>query len=130
MPTNSSHIVELETRFWQSMIDKDTAAAKAMIAEECLVTGAQGAMKLNPGKFAKMMEDGEWTLDEFKFSDIDVVFPSDDTAVIAYKVHQTGTMKDKPTDFTCADASTWVRSDGEWKCSLHTETILADAKAA
>jgi len=25
----------------------------------------------------------------------------------------------------CADATTWVRADGEWLCALHTETMLA-----
>ncbi len=120
-------IIDLETRFWQSMIDKDTAAAKATIAEKGLVTGAQGAMKIDPDKFAQMLEDGKWTLDRFEFSDVDVVFPADNTAVIAYKVRETGTMKDGPMDMTCADASTWVRDGGDWKCALHTETILKDA---
>ena len=51
----------------------------------------------------------------------------EDTAIIAYKVHQTGTMKDQPMDLNCADSTTWVRDNGEWKCALHTETILENA---
>ncbi|HYD25756.1 MAG TPA: hypothetical protein VEB68_13270 [Croceibacterium sp.] len=34
-------------------------------------------------------------------------------------------MRDGPMDLTCADSTTWVRGR-EWKCALHTETILED----
>ncbi|MEO6093822.1 MAG: nuclear transport factor 2 family protein [Novosphingobium sp.] len=123
----SDEIVGLETRFWQSMVEKDVAAAMAMIAEECLVTGPHGAMRIDPDKYGEMTRDGKWSLDRFEFSDVAVVFPTPDVAVIAYKVHQQGSMGDKDMDLHCADASTWVRSDGTWKCSLHTESIIADA---
>jgi ketosteroid isomerase-like protein len=98
-----------------------------MIADECLVTGPSGTMRIGPEKYAAMMRDGQWTLDTFEFSNVDVIFPNEDTGVIAYKVHQTGTMKDGPMDLHCADSSTWVREGREWKCALHTETILEKA---
>lgn len=120
-------IKQLENDFWQSMKDKDADKASAMIADECLVTGPMGAMKLNPQKYKEMTEDGKWTLEAFELSDVDVIFPADDTAVIAYKVHQTGTMKDGRMDLTCADSTTWVRDGERWKCALHTETILENA---
>ncbi|PKB25791.1 uncharacterized protein DUF4440 [Novosphingobium kunmingense] len=122
----SANIVELETRFWQSMIDKDAKTAAAMIADQSIVTGPMGAMQITPQKYEEMTRDGKWTLEAFEFSDVDVIFPSDDVAVIAYKVHQTGTMADKAMDLTCADSSTWVHDGNGWKCALHTETILAD----
>ena len=122
--SDSKTIERVERDFWQALIDKDTEAAAGMIAENCLITGPSGAMKIDPGKYAAMMEDGAWTLESFAFSDAEVIFPAEDTAVIAYKVRQKGTMKDGPMDMTCADSSTWVRDGGEWKCALHTETIL------
>ena len=122
-------IVGLETRFWQAMVDKDDAAAQAMIAAECVVTGPMGSMKIDPDKYAQMTRDGKWTLDKFDFSDVSVVCPSDDVAVIAYKVHQTGSTGEKPMDLNCADASTWVREGGDWKCVLHTETIMDKPKS-
>ena len=128
--TQPAAIKELETRFWQSMVDKDAKTAAAMIADECLVTGPMGAMKIDPDKYEEMTREGKWTLDKFTLSNVDVVFPTDDVAIIAYKVHQTGTMDEAPMDLRCADASTWVRDGGEWKCSLHTETILDDAAKA
>ena len=124
MAQHSRTILDLETRFWQSMVDKDAETAKAMIADECLITGARGAMKLDPDKYKAMTEDGQWRLDSFEFSDAEVIFPSDDVAVVAYKVRQKGEMQGKAMDMQCADSSTWVRKDDAWKCALHTETVL------
>jgi len=90
MNANEQSIVELETKFWQSMVDKDAKFAKTLIARDCLITGPMGSMKIDPDAYEKMTKEGKWTLDSFKFSNLQVIFPSDDTAVIAYKVHQKG----------------------------------------
>ncbi|MEO6151744.1 MAG: nuclear transport factor 2 family protein [Croceibacterium sp.] len=129
MPAGSQSIVDLETAFWQTMVDKDATKAAGMIADEGLVTGTMGTMRIDPAKYEKMTREGQWSLNTFEFSEVEVVCPSDDVAVIAYKVHQTGQMKGQPMDMQCADSSTWVRSDGEWKCVLHTETVLAKPEA-
>jgi ketosteroid isomerase-like protein len=124
MQGNKQQIIDLETRFWQSMRDKDVPTAQAMIADESLVTGPMGTMRVTPEKYAQLTREGDWRLDRFQFSDTDVIFPADDTAVIAYKVHQTGELKGKPMDMTCADSTTWIRDGNSWKCALHTETVL------
>ena len=128
MTNDKQQIIDLETRFWQSMKDKDPTAAKAMIADEGLVAGRMGTMRIDPAKYAKTTEEGQWTLKSFDLKDVDVVFPNKDTAIIAYKVHQTGDHKGQPIDMTCADSTVWVRSGDSWKSALHTETILEDAK--
>ncbi|MGO4668164.1 nuclear transport factor 2 family protein [Bosea sp. 2YAB26] len=127
MSGDKQTIIDLETRFWQSMVDKDAKLAKSMIAEECLITGPMGAMKIDPAKYEAMTEEGRWTLRSFKLSDVDVIMPTDEVAVIAYKVHQKGDMKGKPMDMKCADSTTWVRDGQSWKCALHTETMLENA---
>jgi hypothetical protein len=124
MSTNAQTIVDLETKFWQSMVDKDAKLARTLIANDCLVTGPMGAMKIDPEKYEAMTRDGKWTLESFKFSDLNVIFPSDDTAIVAYKVHQKGEMGGKSMDMNCADSTTWVRDGRDWKCALHTETML------
>ena len=126
MHPQTDTITKLETRFWQSMVDKDPAAAKTMIAEECLVIGTMGTMKIDPEKYAQMTSKGQWTLESFEFSDLAVVFPSDDVALVAYEVHQKGAMKGNALDMRCADSTTWVRQNGEWKCAMHTETMLSE----
>jgi hypothetical protein len=124
MNDSTDTIVKLEKTFWQSMVDNEPDKAMSMIADESLVVGPAGAMRLDPQQYKKLAEQGEWELDEFEFSDVNVVFPKDDTAVIAYKVHQTGSMKGEKMDLNCVDSSTWIRDGDAWKCALHTETIL------
>ena len=121
---DSATIERLETEFWQSMVDKDADKAVTMIADECLITGPQGTMRSDPADYKRMTEQGEWELDQFEFSDVQVIFPQEDTAIIAYNVHQTGSMKGQEMDLNCADSSTWVRDGDDWKCALHTETII------
>ncbi len=129
MSNDRQQIVDLENRFWQSMKDKDVDAAQAMVARETLVTGPHGTMRADPAKFATMMREAPWTLDRFEMSDVDVIFPSEDVAVITYKVHETGEMEGRPMDLTAADSTVWARDGGDWKVALHTETILKDARA-
>ena len=123
---DSATIERLETEFWQSMVDKDADKAVTMIADECLITGPQGTMRSDPADYKRMTEQGEWELDQFEFSDVQVIFPQEDTAIIAYNVHQTGSMKGQEMDLNCADSSTWVRDGDDWKCALHTETIIGE----
>ena len=127
MTERTDTIVTLEKTFWQSMVDKDADKAMTMIADECLITGPMGTMRSDPEDYKRMTKKGDWDLDEFEFSDVQVIFPAEDTAIIAYKVHQTGTMKDQPMDLNCADSTTWVRDGDDWKCALHTETVLENA---
>ena len=122
----SETIERLERTFWQSMVEKDADRAMKMIADECLITGPQGTMRSDPADYKRMTEQGDWELDDFEFSDIEVIFPRDDTAIIAYKVHQTGSMKGREMDLNCADSTTWVKDGDDWKCALHTETILGE----
>jgi len=127
MVDSSDMIVKLEKAFWQSMVDKDADRAMKMIADECLITGPMGTMRSDPEDYKRMTQKGDWDLDEFEFSDVQVIFPTEDTAIIAYKVHQTGTMKGQEMDLHCADSTAWVRDGQQWKCALHTETILENA---
>ena len=122
----TNEIEILEKRFWQSMVDKDAKTAAAMIADEALVTGPMGTMKIDPAKYEQMTNEGQWNLESYVMSDVSVVCPSDDVAIIAYTVNQKGDMKGRAMDLNCADSSTWVRDGDEWKVALHTETILGE----
>ena len=86
-------IIDLEKKFWETMVSKDADAATDMMAKTSIVTGPQGVSQVSRGDFGKMMEDGKWTLDSYKFSDIQRDLPrTSSTAVIGYKVKQKGTM--------------------------------------
>jgi hypothetical protein len=50
MVDSSDTILKREKAFWRTLVDKDTNAAKAMIADECLVTGPSGTLRNGPAK--------------------------------------------------------------------------------
>lgn len=117
-------IIDLEKKFWDTMVSKDADTASRMITSTSILIGPQGVSAVNPGDFAKMMQGSKWRLDSYSLSDVQVTFPVKDTAVIGYKVRQKGDMDGKPYDMECADASTWTRNGDAWLCALHTETLV------
>lgn len=126
MATTEQEIIELENEFWRAMLARDKSTAARLTDEQCVVAGAQGVATLDRNALAAMMDSGAWTLHEFEFSDVNVLSPSDDVAVIAYKVKEQLTVEGKPLTLEAADASTWVRRNGQWVCAMHTESILGD----
>lgn len=121
-------IYGLEKRYWQAMKDNDMDTMLSLTDDPCIVTGAQGISKFTKEDFTKMMNGPqEYKLKDFKFnSDYQVSVLNDNTAVIAYKVHQSLDVGGKPIDLDLAESSTWRRRNGQWVCSLHTEAISGD----
>jgi hypothetical protein len=121
-------IIALENKFWQTMVDKDTDASVAMLADKSIVTGSQGLALLTHDDYRGMAAQGErlWTLKSFKLDDVKVTFPADDVAVIAYKVTEEMEVEGKPVTLKAADATTWVRKGSKWLAALHTESVLGD----
>ena len=130
MQPQAKTIIDLEKRFWKSIVDQDTDTALEMLCEPALMVGAHGAMKFGHDQYRRMAEEGSWVLSSYELSDMDVVFPNDNTAVITYHSRQTvtprkaGKQMEQEMNFT----STWVRSGNGWKCVVHTETP-ADKRA-
>jgi ketosteroid isomerase-like protein len=128
MMMDKQQIIGLETDFWTAMRDKHPPSAQALIAKQCLVTGPMGTMRIDPEQFAELTREGDWRLDAFELRDVEVLFPNEATAIVTYKVHETGEMHGGPMDMEAADATVWVQEDGAWKVALHTETILQPHK--
>ena len=55
---DEQEIIELEKKFWQSIVDNDVDASIAMLDEGSVVTGAQGLMRLSHDDYRKMAEQG------------------------------------------------------------------------
>lgn len=121
-----SEILSLEKKFWDAIKAKDAEAASALMGEECIVAGAQGASKIDRKAFAKMTKEGKWTLHEYAIKDAEVLAAGPDTAVIGYKVSEKISMNGKEMTLEAADTSVWCRTDGKWLCALHTESVLGD----
>jgi uncharacterized protein (TIGR02246 family) len=125
--TIEKDLVALERRYWQALKDNDVDAALDLTDEPCIVAGAQGVAKLDKAHFAAMMKNATWTIVDFDIrDDVQVRMLTDDTAVLAYNVHEELTVDGEPVTIDAADASTWVRRDGAWLCALHTESIAGD----
>src|SRR5215475_5455564 len=122
--TREQEIIDLERRFWSAIRDRNASAASSMVGDTCIVTGAQGHGAIDRAMFAKMMEAPLWTLHEFSFEKENVIFPTDDVAIIAYTVTEKLTVEGKPLTLRAADASTWVKRGSQWLCALHTESVL------
>ena len=84
-------------------------------------------MRIPKAKMDEMTEDGDWSLESYKFDEIFVESPTPDVAIIVYTVAQRGVMKGESRDLRAADSSTWIRGAQGWECVAHSETFLKDA---
>lgn len=123
-------IIALEKDYWDAMKRKDGKRASQLSGKVSLTTGARGVTSIPKDKMGKMTEEGDWTLESYKFEDVEVITPAPDVAIIAYKVTQKVTMGGKPQELQAADSSTWIRGSDGWECHAHSETILPNGKGA
>ena len=125
--TIEQELLALERRYWQALKDGDVDAALALTDDPCIVAGAQGVGRVDHSSYRQMMTgDPTWEILDFSIGDDAQVQVIGDTAIVAYTVHEELTVEGTPVRFDAADTSTWVRRDGKWVCTLHTESLLGD----
>ena len=126
MTTSSKTLIDLETKFWQSMVDQDIAAALQLLHDPACIATAHGAMKFDHVGYQKMAEQGSMIVTSFALSDVEVMFPTDTTAVLTYRVKQSVRARDGGQSITqdMSDTSTWVHLGNRWQCVLHTESPM------
>jgi len=124
MLTSGKALIDLETKFWQSMVDQDPEVAVQMLNEPALMVSSHGAMKFDHAGYRKMAEQGPSVLTAFELRDVDVTFPSEEMAIITYGVKQTVAPRKGSSGTTreMFDTSTWIRRGNGWRCIMHTET--------
>ena len=121
-------LIDLETCFWDAMQRRDTKMVAELTAGGSVVVGASGAMALGPGSLAQMLESAEWDILRYEMDPTTATVQrlSDDTALIAYRVHEDLRVDDEPVALDAFDLSVWQRRNGRWECVLHTESIAGD----
>ena len=125
--TAERDLLALERKYWQALKDKDLDAALELTHDPCIITGAQGVGLVDRQTYETMMKNATWDILDFEFGDDPQVrVLADDAAILAYTVHERLTVDGEPVTIDAADASTWVRRDGQWRCALHTESIAGD----
>jgi ketosteroid isomerase-like protein len=120
-------LFDLEKQYWDAMVNKDVETAVRMSDDPCYIAGAQGVSAISSEQYRKLMTDGKWTLHEYTMDKMQARMVSPDVAVIIYTVTEKLTVDGKPLTLIANDSSTWVRKNGEWKCSLHTESVAGDS---
>jgi ketosteroid isomerase-like protein len=125
--TIEAEVMELENRFWQAMKDHDVDTMVELTDEPCVLTGPQGLGMIDRKALAGMMKDATYTLDSFDIKDgAKVRQVGDDIAIAGYTVHEELTVDGERITLDAVDSSTWVRTDGHWRCAAHSESILGD----
>lgn len=125
MQQRTSTLIDLEKKFWQSMVDHDTNVALDLLCEPALMVSAHGSMKFDHAAYRKMADQGTQVVKSFELSDVEVVFPNETTAVLSYRVRQGIALRGKGSTTKhedMQDSSTWVKTATGWRCAIHTET--------
>lgn len=124
MQVTSHDLINLEKKFWQSMVDEETDVAIDMLDEPALMVSSHGAMQFDHAQYRQMANDGPMVIKSFELSDMNVVFPTDETAVLTYRVKQAVAERGQSDQILqeMADSSVWTQKDGKWLCVMHTET--------
>jgi ketosteroid isomerase-like protein len=124
--TLQQELIGLEKRYWEAIKNQDVKTAMSLTDDACIIAGAQGVAQIDRSRFASMMKAGHYTLHRFEIKDAVVRLLDVDTAIVAYQVHEDLTIDGQPVSLEAADASVWVRRDGHWVCTLHTESLKGD----
>src|SRR6185436_16147668 len=104
-----------ESNYWRAIRDKDGASAARLTDESCILTGPGGVRRIDRSGLQALMTAGSTEVREFAISDHpEVRFLTDDVAVVAYDVHEELIVNGRPETLDAADASTWVRRNGQW----------------
>ena len=133
MPTTSAPhqtLIDLETQFWQAMVDENIKAATDLLAEPAMMVSAHGALQFDRVMYGKMAKEGPMVVTSFEFSDMQVAFPTDAMGILTYRVKQGVAPrgdKAQSTEQVMHDSSTWIHVDGQRQCVMHTETPVDDS---
>jgi ketosteroid isomerase-like protein len=121
-------IIDLEKKYWAALRDQDLDSALNMTDFPGLVISSRGVMPITKDGYVKMFNSGQGRVRDFKIDEerAKVIQAGPDTAVIAYSVHSRfGKKDDDVKDIDAINTSTWVKKNGQWMCSMHTETELS-----
>ena len=125
--TIEAEVLELENRFWQAIKDQHIEEIKSLTEDQSLVAGSQGIGVWDRNSLAEMMKSPGWKLNQFEIRNgAHVLQLQDDVVAVGYEVSEELTVDGKPLKLEAADASVWIKRDGQWRCAVHTESVKGD----
>ena len=119
-------LMSLERQFWSAMKNRDASTAVSLSDDPGVVIGPQGVGEIDRRTLSGMIEQAPYELLDFELEDFLVRPITEDVAVVAYKVREEMVVDGEPVSLEAFDSSVWIRRNGKWTCSLHTETIAGD----
>jgi hypothetical protein len=114
---NDDAIIAKEKAAWQAFKDKKADDFKKLVSADLVAVYAQGTMNMQ----AELDTMSKTDVKSFSLSDIKVVMPDADTAIISYKVKVESSLqgKDNSGDYNCG--SVWRNQGGEWRAVFHSD---------
>ncbi|MGV6872066.1 nuclear transport factor 2 family protein [Pseudochelatococcus sp. B33] len=125
---DAAEILKLEREYWRTMAEGDHATSAKMLAERAVVVGSEGTHSFTPDEYRKMADSTGWEIVDWRMSEERVVFPTPASAVVTYRILQTARHEGKELRIEAWDSTVWLREGDSWKCILHTESPIRDAR--
>jgi len=115
--SNQTAITDLEKSAWESYKNKQADAFRKLMSKDYYGTYAEDIKNLD----REVADMAKTDLRDYSLTDMKVVFPSADVAVITYKATIQQTSEGKDMSGTFNSGSIWVKKGGKWLEVFHTE---------
>jgi len=119
-------LVGLEREYWDAMISKDPTVATRLTAERQIYTGPQGVSTIGADAIGSMVQSDGWKLKSYDFSDVTVLAPTRNMAIVAYHVTEKIDVDGESVTLDANDSTVWLRQNGAWAAVLHSESLEGD----
>jgi hypothetical protein len=110
-------VIERERELWEIVKNKQVDAFRKYYADNFSAVYSDGVKDINQEVEGVRNVD----LKDYSLTDMKVVFPNKDTAVLTYKVTVKGSFKGEDISGVYYASSVWVNQGGKWLAILHTE---------
>ncbi len=121
--SDQAAVIAKEKAVWEAFKAKSPDAFDHLIAGDMVAVDAGGIAD----KAAVMKSISDIDLKDYALSDLRVVMPSPNTAIVTYKASQHGTYKGQELSPTVYASSVWVKRSHHWVGVFHQETPAAPA---
>jgi Domain of unknown function (DUF4440) len=115
---SESAITDVEKSAWEAYKNKQADAFKALMSKDYYGVYAEGIKTLD----TEVADMAKSDLRDYSFSDVKVVFPRPNLAVVTYKANVQASAEGKDVSGTYNSSSVWLRKGKKWVGVLHTES--------
>ncbi|MCO6509857.1 MAG: DUF4440 domain-containing protein [Aridibacter famidurans] len=123
---SGEEIIKRERYFYDQLKAKNLEALPAIFEENFNGVFSGGILT----KADEVKGFRQAVLDDYRFSNIVVRFPSRDVAIIIYRAYIKGSYEGKDVTGDSYHTSTYIKKDGAWLMTLHTEAAVPAASGS